>query len=334
MNILHFYTETEHTRLLNTRQGETKLGEKVAILSNWDALEECNATYILFGIPEDIGVRANYGQPGTSQAWEAALSTILNIQHNELTNAEQLGILGAIDCDTEMQQATGLDPDAEDYIMQLGELIQQLDRKVNKVVEKIVSLHKIPIVIGGGHNNSYGNLKGASSALKTPVNCINLDAHSDFRTLEHRHSGNGFSYAHQEGYLGQYFIFGLHRNYTSEGVFQVMKSKKDSIQWCLYEDMIVSQNISFSEAIEKAQAHCCESAFGLELDLDAIENIGSSAMTPSGFNMQQARKWVHHFSKLGQFKYIHICEGAPDRELFPNQIGKTIAYLVSDVIAT
>jgi arginase family enzyme len=32
------------------------------------------------------------------------------------------------------------------------------------------------------------------------VNAINFDAHSDFRILEGRHSGNGFSYAYEEGF--------------------------------------------------------------------------------------------------------------------------------------
>jgi formiminoglutamase len=33
--------------------------------------------------------------------------------------------------------------------------------------------------------------------------------------LEGRHSGNGFSYAYEEGFL-KIFYFGLHENYTSK----------------------------------------------------------------------------------------------------------------------
>jgi len=333
MNVIHFYTEEAHTAYLNPRASETKLGEKAEVLSSWNALEESNVKYVLLGIPEDIGVRANHGIEGTSEAWEAALKTVLNIQHNEFTNAAQLGILGAIDCDAEMQQAASLDPDASNYLTQLGELIQQLDRKVSKVVTKIIASDKIPIIIGGGHNNSYGNLKGAAIAMDKPINCINFDAHTDFRPLEHRHSGNGFSYAHQDGYLGNYYIFGLHRNYTSEGVFQNMEAQKEQLKFSIFEDMTVKHSLSYSEALQDAQEHCCGSSFGLELDLDAIEGMGSSAMTPSGFSMQEARQWVQHFSKLDSFRYLHICEGAPNRELFPNQVGKAISYLITDVIA-
>jgi len=334
MNLIHFYTEEENSDYLNKRADEIKWGEKIELLSNWDALEESKVNYVLLGIPEDIGVRANHGIPGASQAWTSALKTVLNIQHNAFTNASQIGVLGAIDCDMEMQEAANLNPDGENYLNFLGELVEQIDRKVSKVVTKIIGLGKTPILIGGGHNNSYGNLKGASIALEQPINCINFDAHTDFRTLEHRHSGNGFTYAHRDGYLGNYYIFGLHRNYTSEGVFKLMNEQKEQLKFSLFEDITVNKSLSFSASIAEAQTHCCGSAFGLELDMDAIEGMGSSAMTPSGFTMQEARHWLHQFSKSPNCKYIHICEGAPNRALFPNQVGKAISYLISDVITT
>ena len=89
---------------------------------------------------------------------------------------------------------------------------------MTNLIFKIVSAGKTPIVIGGGHNNAYGNIKGTSLALNKPINVINFDAHTDFRALEGRHSGNGFSYAFQEGFLNNYFIFGIHENYSSKAV--------------------------------------------------------------------------------------------------------------------
>jgi formiminoglutamase len=29
------------------------------------------AKYVIIGIPEDIGIRANFGRPGAASAWEA-----------------------------------------------------------------------------------------------------------------------------------------------------------------------------------------------------------------------------------------------------------------------
>jgi formiminoglutamase len=239
--------------------------------------------------------------------------------------------LGEIDCKAEQQSACKLDIKDPNYQSKIGSLVQQIDIKVSRVIEKVISANKIPVIIGGGHNNSYGNIKGAATALKAGINCINLDPHTDFRALEHRHSGNGFSYAMEEGYLEKYYILGLHKNYTSGAVFEKMEAMKEKIQYSFFEDYITGT--PFKQMLEQAKDFCANSPFGLELDMDAIKQMGSSAISPSGFSLQQAREYVSYFSRLKNCKYIHICEGAPARELHYNQVAKAISYLVSDVIS-
>ena len=333
MSFLKIYSEKELASFIKKRAGETKFGEKVCFVETLEDLKKHPAKYVLVGIPEDIGVRANYGNPGTSIAWEAALGNLLNIQHNHLTNAENVIVLGEIDCETQMQQAATISKDENHYLEELGELVTQIDHKVSEVVKKIVEAGKFPILIGGGHNNSYGNLKGTSEALQKPINCINFDAHTDFRALEHRHSGNGFSYAFEEDFLDKYFIFGLHRNYTSEAVFNSIEKNSERVKFNLFEDISVEQIQSFSEALKEAENFCCNENFGIELDMDAIEMMGSSAISPSGFTLSEARKFVSYFSKHQNARYLHICEGSPSGGVFPNQVGKAIAYLVSDTIS-
>lgn len=333
MGFLKIYSEKDVASFIKKRAGETKFGEKVCFIESFEDLKNHSAKYVLLGIPEDIGVRANYGNPGTSKAWEAALGSLLNIQHNHLTNAENVILLGKIDCDTQMKQAATISKEENHYAEILGELVTQIDHKVSEVIKLIIEAGKFPIIIGGGHNNSFGNLKGTSEALQKPINCINFDAHTDFRSLEHRHSGNGFSYAFEDGFLNKYFIFGLHRNYTSEPVFNTMEKNSERIKFNLFEDISVKQKQSFSEAIKEAENFCCSENFGIELDLDAIELMGSSAISPSGFTLTEARKFVSYFSKNNNAKYLHICEGAPSAGLFHNQVGKAIAYLVSDIIS-
>jgi formiminoglutamase len=330
MNLLKIYSEKDIASFIKKRAGESKFGEKINFVETLENLKNHPAKYVLLGIPEDIGVRANYGNAGTSKAWEAALGSLLNIQHNHLTNAENVILLGEIDCDTQMKQAEEISKEEPHSVEKLGKLVTQIDHKVSEVVKKIVEAGKFPIIIGGGHNNSFGNLKGTSEVLKKPINCINFDAHTDFRALEHRHSGNGFSYAFEEGFLDKYFIFGLHRNYTSEAVFNSIKKNSERVKFNLFEDILVKQKLSFSEAMKDSENFCCKNNFGIELDMDAIEFMGSSAITPSGFTLTEARQFVSYFSKIENAKYLHICEGSPSAGIFPNQVGKVIAYLVSD----
>lgn len=333
MSLLKIYSEKDIASFIKKRAGETKFGEKVAFVKTLEDLKNHPAKYVLLGIPEDIGVRANYGNPGTSKAWEASLGSLLNIQQNHLTNAENVILLGEIDSETQMKQAEEISKEENHYAEELGELVTQIDHKVSEVIKIIVEAGKFPIIIGGGHNNSFGNLKGTSEALQKPINCINFDAHTDFRALEHRHSGNGFSYAFVDGYLKKYFVFGLHRNYTSVAVFNSMEKNSHRVNFNLFEDISMKHKLTFSEGLKDAKNFCCNENFGIELDMDAIEFMGSSAITPSGFTLTEARQFVSYFSKIENAKYLHICEGSPLAGVFTNQVGKAITYLISDVIS-
>ena len=336
MNYVRFYSEKELSLFTNARAGEEKLGNAVKSVSSWEELKNTASQYVLLGIPEDIGVRANHGKAGAREAWTTTLKSFCNIQNNTLTQAENLLILGEIDCKTQMEQAEKISENDSHYYEKLGELVSQIDDKVSETIKQIIQLNKTPIIIGGGHNNSFGNLKGASQAIGKAINCINFDAHTDFRTLEHRHSGNGFSYAFENDFLNKYFIFGLHRNYTSKGVFDAMHKQKSRIQYSVFEDVAVSEKTSFAAILQNAANFLKTDTeyFGIELDLDAVENIGSSAMTPSGFTVTEARKFIHFFSKKENCKYIHICEGAPIFSSNPGQLGKVISYLISDCISS
>ena len=327
-----FYSREDLKKHTSWRWGEEKFGDTVGVVSSWEALQKSDATYVIVGIPEDVGVRANQGRPGAAKAWNSCLSALCNIQANAYTNPSNSIVLGEIDCKAQQENANALDTEDPFYPTKIGSLVKEIDDMVSDVIAQIVVADKIPVIIGGGHNNSFGNIKGVATALDVPINCINLDAHTDFRPLEHRHSGNGFSYAMEEGHLNKYYILGLHRNYTSDAVFENMHSKKDQIAYSLFEDYL--QSTPFSELLEKAKKFCATKPFGLELDMDVIAAMGSSAISPSGFTIEQARQYVSYFSRLKNCKYIHICEGAPKHELHHNQVAKALSYLVSDMIAT
>src|SRR5690606_1555107 len=129
---------------------------------------------------------------------------LLNTQANRYTNPENVILLGEVLCDSFMTKSSNIDKGDPNYPAKLGDLGTQIDQVVTTVVQKIVAAGKIPVIIGGGHNNSYGNIKGASMEIKKPLNVLNIDAHTDLRTPDHRHSGNGFSFARKENYLGKY----------------------------------------------------------------------------------------------------------------------------------
>ena len=325
-------------KVTNHRSGEVKFGEKMLTVPKGenchDYLKNCEAKSALFGIPEDVGVRANYGRLGAASAWESAISSIANIQHNRFCKGSQILVLGKLDVSQEMEEAKDLDFHNTADRKKLSSLVEKIDKDVVHIVSTIIKSGKTPIIIGGGHNNAYGNIKGTALGIGKPINAVNFDAHSDFRILEGRHSGNGFSYAYEEGFLKKYFIFGLHENYTSKNVLDNLKKLEDRVCYNTYDEIKVRNQKNFLQELNTAFDFIKSDAFGIEIDLDALPNIASSAMTMSGFSVEELRQFVYFFGNHRNAAYLHICEGAPElgEEKNNHLIGKLIGYLVTDFI--
>lgn len=332
MDKLVLFKTDDLEALIKPRANESKFGEHIQLLSNatniYESLINLDVDYVIFGIPEDIGVFANFGRRGTSRTWKTVLSTLLNIQDNMFTNANRVLVLGHLDFSKDMKKVDLYDPSDKKHIEKARKMTQKIDRHVTDMIYQIVRAGKIPIVIGGGHNNAYGNIKGTALALKKPINAINFDAHSDFRREEGRHSGNGFSYAYSEGFLSNYFIFGLHENYTSDHIFKMLKRFK-ALKYNTFEALAIRKERKFKDELERASRHVAHSPFGIEIDCDAINFIPSSAMTPSAFSIKKARSFVHYFGQHKNAAYLHICEAAPTPDT-DWAVGKLIAYLITD----
>ncbi|HXJ99228.1 MAG TPA: formimidoylglutamase [Gelidibacter sp.] len=318
--------------LLKIRANESKFGEHIQLLSNstdiYESLVNLDVAYVIIGIPEDIGIFANYGNRGASSAWKATLKVLLNIQSNTFTNPRKVLILGHLDFSKEMQKIDSYLQSDKKHIEKARKLTEKIDKCVTHLVYQIVRSGKKPIIIGGGHNNAYGNIKGASLAFKKPINAINFDAHSDFRREEGRHSGNGFRYAYSEGFLSNYFMFGLHENYTSDRIFKTLDRFK-ALKYNTYEELIIRKDKKFKDELERATKHVANQPFGVEIDCDAINFIPSSAMSPSGFSIKKARSFVNYFGKQKNAVYLHICEAAPTHET-ESIVGKLITHLIID----
>ncbi|RZJ70120.1 formimidoylglutamase [Flavobacterium sp.] len=328
----------ELAKLTRQRSGEVRFGEKMlTVPKTVDPLvfmSNCEARFVLFGIPEDIGIRANSGRPGAASAWQNALESIANLQHNKFCKGSDILALGHLDVSDEMRQAETFNFAEIDDRLAISKLVQSIDKEVSHLIFSIVKAGKIPIIVGGGQNNAYGNIKGTALAKGKPVNAINFDSQSDFRILEGRHNGNAFHYAFEEGFLKKYFIFGLHENYVSKNVLQNVKKLEGRIQYTTYDEISIRAEKDFDSEMHNASRFISSDAYGIEIDLDAIPDVASSTMTYSGFSVAKARRFVHFFAKHKNAAYLHICEGAPDLgdEKNKHLIGKLIGYLLTDFI--
>ncbi len=337
------YDKSDMISLTRIRKFETKLGEIVHCESSADfekAIAETPATYIIFGVPEDIGVKANLGTGGAASAWFPFLDFFLNTQSNDFLSGENIFIAGHFDFSDAQKLINVNAATDEEKIIAYRAYVSTIDDAVEEMVKIITQHKKIPIIIGGGHNNAYPAIKGAAKGLYrnellplAQINCINLDAHTDYRPIEGRHSGNAFRYADEDGYLNKYCVVAIHENYLQQNVWIDIVNNPFT-DFITYEDIFIHEKRTFREAVSHAIDFTEDNYTGLELDLDSVENTLSSASTPCGVTALQARQYINHVAENSKVAYLHICEGATklDSGETDASTGKLISYLVSDFV--
>jgi len=344
MQYLHIYGKQDILDRTRIRKFETKLGERVLTVGDASspaaAIEKTEAEYILIGIPEDIGARANGSQGGTATAWPAFLDCFLNIQSNDFLTGDNILVLGHFDF-SELQRLIEANAhEGDEKIEAYRHAVHTIDEAVEDVVKVITAHGKIPIVIGGGHNNAYPLIKGAAKGLHkagviplAQINCVNLDAHTDFRPSEGRHSGNAFRYAEEDGYLQKYCVIGVHENYLQQNIWLDIVNNP-FIDFITYEDIFILEKRNFIQAVAHATSFTEDGYIGLELDMDAIQGALSSGMTPVGLLPVHARQYLTLAATDSRVAYLHICEGAAklDDGRTDPMTGKLISYLVSDFV--
>jgi formiminoglutamase len=325
---IQLHTKDEIALLTAVREGEEKLGQVIQTVSRFEDALVHPARFAVLGIPEDIGPRANKGKPGAHTAYADFLQSFVNIQHNGSLASTDVLLLGRIDVADLQEKSTRLNASVDADLKELWSLVEAIDKRVVAVVKPLIQAGKIPIVIGGGHNNAFPMLQAASQSGIQPLGAVNIDPHSDLRPTLGRHSGNGFSHAFDAGYLQKYFTLGLHLNYNNRAALNRFAEHPDALAF-LSQDEIIKHQISLTKQVERALNHLKHCSIGLEVDLDAVPYAESSAKTPAGFDIQHLRGLVMLLASQKKCVYFNISEGIhSDASL----TGKMISYLVTDFI--
>ncbi len=309
----HFipFTSQQCQQITSLRDGETKLAQTVHCCDTKANLDDTFARaqnnhvrFVIIGIGEDIGPRANLGRGGATDAFESAMAQFLNLQSNRFLSGKECLVLGQIET-RDLQLPEGIDADT------LRKNVERLDERVISLVSQVMAAGFEPIVIGGGHNNAYGLLMSAKLTHKKKVAAVNLDPHSDFRPREGRHSGNGFSYAAASGALGYYHVLGLHELKNSEQTLEQLTAFGG--HWHTLQSIWVRRETTLESALMDIITKLNDSQMpvALELDLDAIINMPSSASTAAGIPLMDALYYVSSIAKNTPCSYFHLAEAAP-----------------------
>ena len=282
-----------------SRPGEKQLGD---ILKK---KKDSEGDYVFLIISEDIGVRANGGRPGAAENSLHFYKAIATISCNDFLPSEKFGW-------TTISLAT-LQKESKNYIYpkdkkELYSLVNKIDKIVFKKIQGLLAKGKIPLVLGGGHNNAYPLLKALSETKKNKVHALNLDLHPDCRELEGRHSGNPFSYAKKNKILEKYAVLGLQELTTNIKSLNHFKTDGNWI-YLPFESWGVSGSSSFDHSLNIALNHVCtNSVFGLEICADSIIDCPSSAGSQHGWSWNKVFNVAYQSAQTQRCQYIHLAE--------------------------
>lgn len=339
MRHLKVYSKEDVMKQTTIRRFETKIGERIQIIKDAKKLEESlqasDARYVIVGVSESIGVKANLDTLDTESVWFPFLRAFLNIQSSDFLDGREVLMLGHFDFSDLSNVIEQSAQTSEEKVDAYRHAVNIIDDEVEQIIHIITQNKKLPIVIGGGQNNAYPCIKGAAKGwFKSGVipfaqiNAINVDIRSDYRPLEGRHSGNAFRYAEEDGYLEKYCVVGLHENEIQQNVWLDIVNNP-FVDCITFEDIFLHEKRTFLEAIDHATEFTIDTLCGIELDLNSIEGLSAT-----GISVIQARQYLYFAALDSQPAYLHICEGGAktNNEGRNYQSGSLVSYLVSDFI--
>ena len=101
MQHLKIYNKQDILSLTRLRRFETKIGERLQVISDAKNIEQSiaqsNAKFVLAGVPEDIGVKADLGLGGADTAWVPFLEAFFKIQSNDFFEGSEVLVAGHFD---------------------------------------------------------------------------------------------------------------------------------------------------------------------------------------------------------------------------------------------
>lgn len=184
---------------------------------------------VLLGFCSDEGVRRNQGREGARNAPDYLRKVLTNLP---VHFSEKITLVDAGNIHT-----NGYD-------------LESAQEALTIAVQKIKAKNGFPLLIGGGHEITYGHFKGLQSSTRK-IGVINIDAHLDMRPLADGKGNSGTSFYQLNKEL---FDAGQKLNYLAIGI-QEIANTKGLIDYAISQDVqIIFGNEIFNENLTKIKA--------------------------------------------------------------------------------
>lgn len=242
-------------------------------------------SFVLVGAPDDRGVRIVGGRVGARKGPQAIRKELLKIKNLPFLY------------------------DAGD--IRLSGTQEETYKTLAKTVQKILEQGAFPIVLGGGHDLSFGSLSGFLKVYPQG-GVLSIDPHFDCRQVSSKgrySSGSAFRQLFERGRLksGKFGNFGyqMERN-TKDHYFFLKKNRAK----------LISETRATLPNFKKIARDLSRngSALAVSFDLDAVNVAwapGVSAINVGGFSAEEALAFVKAIAKNKKVRYLDWMEVNP-----------------------
>jgi formimidoylglutamase len=272
----------------------------------------------LIGVPQDIGVQRNGGRVGAAAAPDAIRAMLYRLTPFDIESGENL---------------------PRGFLFDMGNInaggeLEEIHDRLATVVAEVCEAGLIPLVLGGGHDTTYGAASGVAAA-HGPLGIVNLDAHLDVRSPNPlRNSGTSFRMLIEEGKLRpEYFVeLGIqgfvnsaeHVRWVLDHGAQIITL--DEIRESGFAEMLATAYLNATPSSEKVYA---------TLDMDSVRAAdapGVSATMPDGLSAAQLLLAARMFGRRPYTVALDLVEVNPayDRD---NCTAKLAAHAVMRFLA-
>lgn len=281
----------------------------------------CALGFAFIGFCSEQGVKRNKGRVGTALAPDFIRGQMSNLP---CTFSQQVKFYdaGNILCD--------------EISMEEGQ------RLLGLAVEKILELSLFPIVLGGGHETTFGHFQGQFADLKKnnaslDMGVVNFDAHFDLRPYDNGpSSGSMFRQIgdiyEKEGAEYHYLPLGIQEHSNTVSLFKYAKAI--GANYILAKEV---KDSNFSSILEKVDTflYPCDSAY-----ITVCTDVFSAAFAPGvsatqalGLDPEVVLPIIKHILRTRKVRGFDICEISPRFDL-DNTTAKLGAVLIFAVVNT
>lgn len=282
----------------------------------------CEQGFAFIGFCSEQGVERNRGRVGTALAPDFIRNQLSNLP---CTFSEEVKLFdaGNILCD--------------EITMEEGQKL------LGYAVETILKMGLFPIVLGGGHETTFGHFQGQLSNIKKGDNAldmgiVNFDAHFDLRPYD-RGASSGSMFRQiadiyeKENSKFRYLPLGIQEHSNTVSLFK--KAKELGVDYISAKEV---QNSNYSMIVEKLDSflYKCNSAY-ITICTDVFSAAfapGVSATQSLGLDPEVVLPIVKHIIRTRKVRGFDICEISPrfDQDNTTASLGAVIIFAVVNTI--